>query len=130
MDDPRFNERRASEGAPAAYVAIAAALALTLIALIVTLLWPSSAEAHDWYDAVCCSDEDCAPVRAATVRATPDGWEVTLAPGDHPMVQEPLRHVYPYDSPRVRPSRDQDFHACVSVHGQRMLCLYVPVFGS
>lgn len=129
MDDRKFNERRASEGAAAAYAFVAVLLMLMLAigAGVIALARPAAA--HSWYDGYCCSDKDCAPVRASTVRATAEGWEITLAPGDHPMVSEPVTHFYRYDDTRVLPSQDDDFHVCLNSWG-RVLCLYVPLFGA
>lgn len=127
MSDQKFNERRASEGAAAAYAFIA--VILMIVGLLVMLLWPRPAAAHAWYDNFCCSDKDCVAVVPSAVTAKQDGWHVVLGPGQHPMVTEPLAHVYRYDSARVLPSRDQDFHVCVNSWG-RVLCLYVPEFGA
>ena len=90
-------------------------------ALIVWLILATGAEAHDWYEPVCCSDTDCAPIPDSAVREGPNGYEVTLQPGQHPMVKEPLSYVVPYD--KVRQSPDGKYHACITATGYRP-CFY------
>ena len=95
-----------------------------------TVLWlfTSPAKAHSWYEADCCSLRDCAPLDAAAVVESPLGFVVTVRPGTHPMwpasKTESLVTVYPYRSSKVRPSRDDQWHVCISSAGAP-LCLYV-----
>jgi len=108
---------------------------LILIALagVVLVLTAIAARAHSWYDLECCSGRDCAPVSAKHVSATPNGWLVELAQGDHPMMgpdREPLTVLIPYDDGKVRRSRDSDFHACVRPYMAGLYCLYIPEMGS
>jgi hypothetical protein len=95
---------------------------------LVIALFASSARAHEWYQADCCSGIDCAPVDAAAVVESPAGFVVTIRPGTHPMwpasKTENLVAVYPYRSSKVRPSRDENWHVCISSAGTP-LCLYV-----
>lgn len=92
------------------------------LALIAALM-SAPALAHDWYDAMCCSSRDCAPI--PDPEWTPDGWRVRLMPGQHPMVTEQLDAIVPFDA--VRPSQDGGYHACVVPYQRdRVRCLYVP----
>lgn len=107
-------------------------LGLALGALIaLTALAPSRAAAHEavsgWaYDRNCCSDEDCARVSARLVRTTPEGWLLSVEPGDHPFVKSPRTYLVPYGARKERVSGDTEFHACISRHSNHLYCLYVP----
>ena len=85
---------------------------------------------HGHYDPTCCSDRDCAPVSAGTFEATPEGYRVTLRPGDHPLVTQTMTKVFPYDSPKIRDSFDGAYHACISPAQPVFFCIYVPSAGS
>lgn len=105
-------------------------LCLAFVVAIWFLLAPP-ARAHEWYDAVCCSDRDCAAVVPSSVTATAEGWLVYLEAGQHPMLgTKPVREVVPYASGKVRQSGDMDFHVCLSPGAVTLRCLYVPPFGS
>jgi hypothetical protein len=86
-------------------------------------------EAHSWYDPGCCNDFDCAPVASSHVQFTDAGVLLTLGPGDHKFVREPKSWVIPYDSPKLRESKDNDTHACVGKVTQVLFCLYLPPMG-
>lgn len=90
-----------------------------LIAGALALLSVQAASAHSWYDHDCCSDNDCKPISAADVKTLPNGYEVTFA-----------GRVFqvPYDDPRIRSSRDMDYHAC-EYPREELRCLYVPPGG-
>lgn len=95
----------------------------------------SEARAHQapsgWtYDAACCSTMDCAPVPASSVIATPDGWRVTLEPGEHPLVKRRAEWLVPYGSSKEKPSPDGAFHACVGAKTGVLFCLYRPEMGA
>lgn len=105
------------------------------IAAFAAGVWAGSARGHSWYSGICCSDQDCAPVARDRVVWTPQGWRVTLGPGDHLMSDVPFSEVVPFDA--VLPSEDGDFHACVRpsvspamATGARLICLYVPDVGA
>jgi len=87
-----------------------------------------SALAHGWYDPVCCSGRDCAPVPFDSVEITEDGYRVTLHPGDHLMVRSSVVHVVAYGD--VLESKDDGFHACLFPDQNVMRCFYAPPFGS
>jgi hypothetical protein len=97
------------------------------------------AQAHEWYSAQCCSGTDCAPVRVRNVEITPNGYFVTLEPGDHPLVIRRTTAFLPFNSPRIQQSQDYDYHVCASAtrqasepgtSGQHLFCLYIPLLGS
>lgn len=92
------------------------------------------AYAHSWYDYDCCSDQDCSPIPFGSVEIVEDGYRITLKPGDHPLVHAPFTYTIPYDSPNVRVSRDDKYHACVISIGEipeatgptlSVRCLYI-----
>lgn len=90
---------------------------------------PAAAFAHEWYDTACCNTIDCAQVPARTIQLEDGSYLVRLSPGDHPFVTGNIQVVIPADSPKVRISQDDFYHACVTPL-QRVLCIYVPgVFG-
>lgn len=103
-------------------------LALLLAALA------APAAAHSWYDPACCSGNDCAMVKPSAVEITPDGYRVTLEPGDHPIVAVRTIAIIPFGHKRERRSRDGDWHVCVAHspawepggEGQHVYCLYTP----
>ena len=99
------------------------------LVVVLTLLMASGAAAHSWYDLICCNTDDCAPVKAHVIRATADGWLVEVRPGEHLYATRPIQKLIPYDSTKVRPSQDSDFHLCLGKSGA-IYCIYVPVFGS
>lgn len=97
-----------------------------LIAITIYFSWP--AKSHSFYDAICCSDRDCAPIAANMVRETPAGYRVTINPGSHPMwpadKPAPLSILYEYRSDKIKPTRDGAWHVCINAAGDP-LCLYV-----
>lgn len=96
------------------------------LAVILLLSLPSLALAHSWYDWECCHNNDCAPVRAETVRAGKGGYTVTLQPGEHPLVKAaPLSGFVAY--PEARHSQDGRYHVCVVAGAIK--CLYTPPGG-
>lgn len=90
----------------------------------------TAANAHDapmgWsYSVACCSGYDCDELPEGTVRETPNGYEITLQPGQHPMVTDkPFHAVVPYDSKKLRDAPDGRYHACILRTGT-LVCLYV-----
>lgn len=92
------------------------------------LFMGGGAFAHSWYDATCCSDRDCAPIPDHAVKVTPQGYEVTLMPGEHPLVKQRLFQIIPFGSEDVLPSQDLHYHACVIGSPtviQHIVCFYV-----
>lgn len=87
--------------------------------------------AHSFYPWECCSGHDCAPIQPTTVRETPAGYVITVAPGSHPMwgkdKPEPLIVTVPYG--KAKPSPDGQWHLCINSSGQ-LLCFYAIIGGS
>ena len=80
------------------------------------------------YDAVCCHTNDCAPIPATAVRATPEGLHVRLPAGSHGRITIPaVDEIVPHGDGRIRASGDRDWHACIV--GRRVRCLYRPPMG-
>lgn len=72
-------------------------------------------EAHSWYDAECCSDQDCKPVATEDVVETATGWKY-LPTGTE------------FSREQVKPSRDKHFHVCIGVaewNRGKPYCIYV-----
>ena len=99
-------------------------------AILAAIALASPAAAHDWYDPACCDGKDCQPVRPDRVTATPTGWRIQINPGDHVLSNRPVDMIVPYDSPRIRPSLDGDYHVCISPMMNSLYCVYVPPQGS
>lgn len=83
------------------------------------------------YDAYCCNGNrvngDCEMIPASSVRVTPDGYEVTLRPGDHRMVT--VKHVFHKSYSETRVSTDNEYHACLFPDEHTLRCLYAPPMG-
>jgi nitrous oxide reductase accessory protein NosL len=94
------------------------------------LLLASTALAHSWYEAECCSGQDCQQVSPMNVKATAAGWLVQLTSKDHPLVKAPFSTIIPYDSPKVHKSQDENFHVCFGPKQQILFCIYVPEMGT
>lgn len=89
-------------------------------------LLATAACAHSWYDLACCAGNDCAPIPGSAIRANRAGYNVTIRPGEHPLVKDkPVTGFVLYAD--ARPSQDSDFHACIV--GGELKCLYAPQGG-
>lgn len=104
---------------------------------------------HGFYSGYCCSGYtqrngiatgDCAVIEPEHVQVTPDGYLVTLEPGDHPTVRRRLQRLFRYPdadpsndrtpgSPEAMPPGDENFHACVLPNSQELRCLYSALSG-
>lgn len=110
----------------------------TLSLAILTIL-AGEASAHDvlptadhplgWqYALECCHSLDCALIPAETVKELPDGYHVTLDPGQHPMLRKHgYSGVVPYET--ARPSPSGDYHICLSLDGAHRYCFYAGARG-
>jgi len=99
-------------------------IASLVVVGMTTALWMSFAQAHEadsgWrYPTRCCwSPEtapagrigDCDEIPNEAVKTGPDGYVVTLEPGDHPMVKERITFTFPYD--KTEPAPDGLYHVC------------------
>ena len=85
------------------------------------------AQAHGWYEELCCKGEHCEPVADGAVQETADGFTV------------PSGELLPYADSRVHRSHDMHFHWCHMPSGlpsalrngtalsyEITLCLYAP----
>ncbi len=110
---------------------------LTIIALTLCMIAFSAvfqAKAHSWYDAACCNTYDCEPVDQHVVRPVEGGWLVTIKPGDHRFAKVEGQYLIPYNDPRARQAKDDQFHVCMNSYvtpegKQRIICIYVPDMG-
>ena len=84
---------------------------LVLTVLFLLLALSATALAHEShkgfkYESYCCNGDaetgDCQMIPTRSVRVTPDGYEVSLAPGDHRMVTR--RHVFSWSQREARRS--------------------------
>lgn len=111
-------------GGPLDYVAkwtLYLIFALFLVACI-SAMWITFAHAHGWYPLRCCSGKDCAFVRAQNVKEGPNGYEVIVRPGEHPMVtKETLSFIVPYRQAESSP--DNEYHICINGTG-KLLCFF------
>ena len=75
----------------------------------------STGNAHDWYDFECCADKDCE-----------ETTKVIEIRGGY-LIVETKEWIGPRD-PKVRLSKDQDFHRCRmgEAKSSSTRCLYVP----
>lgn len=136
-DDPGV-EREDLSGVEPFNLGFVIAIILAIAAGFCLLMWSTGAKAQHihhaqsnpkhFYDYDCCHLNDCAPIAANAVSETPKGYAVSIRPGTHPMWKmtraDVLRVVYPYRSPKVRPSKDGEWHVCINGAGDP-LCLYV-----
>lgn len=84
---------------------------LTLTLVCVALM----AQAHSWYDASCCSGQDCAPIPMRAVTVTPEGYHVRLTSAEHPHVPQGVVLERVFGDDDIRLSQDGQFHACVAI---------------
>lgn len=70
------------------------------VAMLATALLIHAARAHSWYDAECCSDQDCYAVPAQDVIEIENGWK-----------HLPTGTVFSKE--QVKPSKDHRFHVCI-----------------
>ena len=90
------------------------------VVLVISLAELDQVLSHDWYPRECCSDLDCAPSARSGFKPVRNGWKI-LRTGE----------VIPYN--KVRPSRDGEFHRCLTEFWEPQSatrCLFVPDFGS
>jgi hypothetical protein len=94
-----------------------ARLGLILFFLGASALGISRVLAHSFYDVECCSDRDCFPVPGKQLS---DGRYLFLV----------LDIEYIKTEADIRPSRDENFHACQPAHKKEPVCFYAPRAGS
>jgi len=103
-------------------MAIAAMVSLTGVAvgagiavLIAQPAWPHEAPTGWMYPMECCSNRDCSEIPSDRVKEGPEGYRVTLLPGDHDFVKAPVSHLIPYAI--TKPSPDGLYHICLLPSG-------------
>ncbi|HWV83037.1 MAG TPA: hypothetical protein VNZ50_16520 [Hyphomicrobiaceae bacterium] len=87
-------------------------------AILLALMVPAPASAHDWYPIECCSGLDCAPVDQAEFQ----GGDTLIVTSKHGT------GIVPASMAR-RESRDNRMHVCMrkSWDGQmRVICVFLP----
>jgi hypothetical protein len=95
--------------------------------ILIAFLAMGHSDGGQVYDPWCCNHRDCAPIPASAVTAGPDGYRVTLRPGDHPLVRSPVSHLVPYGTERR--ADDGRYHACLYPSQDTMRCFYAPPQG-
>ena len=71
---------------------------------------------------------DCAMIDAKTVQERPDGYHVTLRPGDHPLVtRETISFVIPYAEAETAP--DGGYHICLIPSTLKKRCFFAGARG-
>lgn len=105
-----------------ARVILASLIALALLSLCMVVV-----QAHSFYDGWCCQNSDCAPIPSKAVRAIPGGVQITLGPGDHPLVTRV--HVFQIPQSEIRKSQDDNWHVCLFPSEDHLRCVYMPPMG-
>jgi hypothetical protein len=92
----------------------AVGIAITVLVGAV-LFFNAPARGHSWYDAYCCSGQDCAPVDEKRVRIVTGGY---LLDGKYFIPEKDARN-----------SQDGDYHACFWPNPDTLRCFYRPPMG-
>ena len=104
--------------------------ALTAAALAVMAPTASAHQAPSgWtYPLACCSNRDCTRIADDRVRITPDGYVVSLQPGDHDFVPEAaVTFPIPFDDAQHAP--DGEYHICIDEQ-MNLLCFFAGAVGA
>ena len=115
------------------------AVLVLVVAAIANVAFGHQAQTGWTYGAGCCSGRDCAPIPPDRVQIAPEGYLVTLEPGDGPFVRDRMQKLFAYPDGRAgffvpvggkmikkaMESGDSEYHACVTPGGS-LICLYVP----
>jgi hypothetical protein len=112
---------------------------IALVVAMVAFMWNAGARAHNApsgmaYPSGCCNSwkpdgsGDCAPIPASSVKATPGGWVITIAPGEHPLATKP--HVFTKDFGKELPSSDGSYHLCLYPTENEARCFLAPEPGA
>lgn len=107
-----------------------AMLGAGLVLMLAGAVYGHEAPSGLWrYDPWCCNERDCAPIPPQSVRVVPGvGYEVTLAPGQHPSITVQRSWIVAFAE--ARPSGDSEHHACILPHVEHVMrCLHVPPAG-
>lgn len=83
--------------------------------MISALLVATHLAVSGWvYPANCCSDFDCAEIPKEKVVVEPEGYRVTLYPGDHHFIKVGMWFFIPHGDQKIRDSPDGKYHICIS----------------
>lgn len=111
-----------------------------LAALAATLLYTHEVKAHTapataalplgWdYPQGCCHNRDCAVLDPKYVTEGPDGYEVNMPAGSHPMLKtKGYSGTVPYSVARDSP--DGEYHICLAMEGTSRFCFFAGARGS
>lgn len=92
-----------------------------MVALLLLIMITTNALSHSWYDADCCSGNDCSPITIIKTEGSVITFKTELFKEEVFTVDQskmPSHHV--------RPSKDARMHACViHTEGYYVRCLYV-----
>ena len=102
-------------------------LAAVFVLIVATAIALAHSDGDQHYDPWCCNQKDCAPIPASAVTAGPDGWRITIRPGDHPLARNAVTHLIPYG--QERRATDGRHHACLFPTEQTLRCAYTPPRG-
>jgi hypothetical protein len=103
------------------------------ILVVVASAFPSSLFAHEaltgWkYEAFCCNGNehngDCQMISTKNVRVTPQGYDISLRPGEHRLVTR--RHDFSVPQSQTRRSGDEEYHLCLYPDEDTLRCFYAP----
>lgn len=121
----------------------AALLAFAMVQAVPThavahMATPTSAQPLGWeYPYDCCSDKDCQPIPVTAITETGTRVIVRLRKSEHKMLTKDVTFELTHTDPRIRPSLDGEWHACISPmtfydrtpEGNNLICLLAPPKG-
>ena len=88
---------------------------LLAVAIALLVFAQCTAEAHEWYDADCCSEMDCRPALASEFKFYDDGIEYL-----------PTGQRFEWGRDKLRPSQDADSHVCLVGRYDPVTKVYMP----
>lgn len=91
---------------------------------------PTAAMPLGWaYPPECCQNIDCSVIDAKYVKEGPDGFEINLPVGAHPMLKtKGYVGIVPYSAARSAP--DGEYHICLGTDGYTRFCFFAGSRGS
>jgi hypothetical protein len=96
---------------------IQVAMIVALLIALALVVSAKKARTHEWYDHDCCNIRDCRPVLDSDVSENAKGvWK--YLPTGATFANEPTFK-------RIRPSKDNRYHVCVSLNGAIGYCIYI-----
>lgn len=128
---PRFTHILAAIGF---WIGAIAAISVFCVALWFAAAGAARAHEHEGFkfDGWCCQGNnvngDCQPIPLSSVTEIVGGYQITLGPGDHPMVTRV--HVFQMEQSKVRWTDNGQAYACLYPSENELRCLYLPPPGS